>query len=100
VLTRAQTETEMAEWIGADCWSIFARKAQGLVPTRVFYRHDATTGATSGERTHHGLADYLDTHPGEDVCISLGCMPFIDVYYRRLADDSFVQVSVDCFVRE
>jgi hypothetical protein len=43
-------------------------------------------------RTHQGLLNYLD----QDLCISLGCTLFIDMYVRRLTADSFVQVSVDC----
>lgn len=95
LLSKEEIRTELGEVLPADCWSVFARLQKDLTPTTTFYFGGQHTIGNRESVIPEMLLQYLDDHPDEDVCISLGCQPFCDFYLSVLKDNSYIWVQVD-----
>jgi hypothetical protein len=104
VLSESEFKTDVVDMIYSDCWSIYLRKANDHATVKVLYFHNSNTGELTGTREVFGdnptkllqswLRFEVDAGTALELCISLGCASFIDIYYAKLPGGSFMRAEV------
>lgn len=120
VLDTPRAIEAIASFIGGDCWSVYSRdKSSHKVQQKLYFAVDTWDETTQShdqaleravrknlmqKETINGVLENLGD--SGELCISLGCVPFIDLYIRKIGDCGgaavwlFTHIQVDITVND
>lgn len=97
ILSHEKAQTEIDEYLSGDCWSVYTRNQCDHAIQKIYYFHNRTNDTVQGDRhsfTSETLLATLDTDPEIEICVSLGCVAFRDLYCRKVSTNQYVIIDV------